>query len=136
MRLRFAATLLAARTVAFPSPQLPGELRFVPVSEFPARATRSCTPSPHLKGKIMSKSTASSRRGPVRAALRASAACRLERLEGRRLLSAATSFVSGELLVGFRPGVSQADITRFYSQHGFTERQALDRQIRPSDGRL
>ena len=84
----------------------------------------------------MSKSPASSRRRPVRAARRTSAAGAVEPLEGRRLLSAATSFVSGELLVGFRPGVSQADITRFYAQHGFTERQALDRQVRPSDGRL
>ena len=84
----------------------------------------------------MSKLTASSRRGPVRAAQRTSAAHGVESLEGRRMLSAATSFASGELIVGFRPGVSPADITRFYAQHGFAERKALDRPIRPNDSRL
>ena len=45
----------------------------------------------------------------------------VEPLEGRCLLSAASSFVAGELIVGFRPGVAASDIAQFYQQHGLQE---------------
>ena len=84
----------------------------------------------------MSKATTSSCPRRARAAHSIPVAHGVEPLESRRMLNAATSFVPGELLVGFRPGVGQADITRFYAQHGVTELAALDRQIRPNDSRL
>src|SRR5688500_3367812 len=54
----------------------------------------------------------------------------VEPLEGRCLLSASNSFVPGELIVGFRPGVAASDIAQFYQQHGLSEREALDGQVR------
>jgi len=56
---------------------------------------------------------------------------RIESLETRRLLSAAVNYVAGELLVGFNPGVSQADIADLYTAHGIAERKALDRNAAP-----
>ena len=67
---------------------------------------------------------------------RRQAACAFEILEGRRLLSASAEHIPGELLIRFEAGVSQADIARFYSQHGFSEREALDGQARGSASRL
>jgi subtilisin family serine protease len=59
-----------------------------------------------------------------------------ECLEGRRLLSAAQSYVPGELLVSFEPGVSAADVASFYREHGFAERESLGRHLPGIDGRL
>ncbi len=84
----------------------------------------------------MSKSQAFSRLGWARPARRPTVAGRIEQLESRRLLSAATSFVPGELLVGFQPDVSPAEITRFYAQHGIAERKALEGPARPDGRRL
>ena len=54
--------------------------------------------------------------------------CTQELLESRRLLSAAANYVAGELLVGFEPGTSQREITRFYAEHAVSERKSLDLQ--------
>src|SRR5688572_1917506 len=60
----------------------------------------------------------------------------IESLECRRLLSAAAEYAVGELLVGFRPGVSQDEIARFYRQTGLAECEALDRHVRGDGARL
>ena len=60
----------------------------------------------------------------------------VETLESRCLLSAASSFVPGELIVGFRPGVAASDIEHFYQLHGLSEREALDGQVRGNASRL
>ncbi|MCI0379140.1 MAG: hypothetical protein L0215_16150 [Gemmataceae bacterium] len=62
----------------------------------------------------------------------------LEVLEDRSLPSAdlTASIIPGELLVNFRPGVTQAEIGRFYADHGFAEREALDRYAAGNAGRL
>ena len=84
----------------------------------------------------MQKTTSSHHRQEIRAARPVCATRALESLECRRMLSAATDYVAGELLVSFRPGVSQSDIAQFYAQHGFSEREALDRQVRGNAARL
>src|SRR5438046_3035077 len=63
---------------------------------------------------------------------------KLENLEARRLLSAAATgdYVPGELLVGFKPGVDRAQIAQFYTQHGLSEREALDGYVRGNARRL
>src|SRR3954452_20199659 len=60
----------------------------------------------------------------------------VERLEDRDVPNAAPSFVPGELLVSFRPGVSPAEIGRFYTEHGLSEREALDRYTPANAARL
>src|SRR5262245_13842290 len=51
----------------------------------------------------------------------------LEHLEDRLVPSlTAGSHVPGELLIGFRPGLTQADIATFYVDHGLSEMQNLD----------
>src|SRR3954468_19828011 len=60
----------------------------------------------------------------------------VERLEDRNVPNAAPSFAPGELLVKFRPGVSPAEIGRFYTEHGLSEREALDRYARGSAAHL
>lgn len=80
----------------------------------------------------MRKATSSDRRRQIRTARLICATRPLEYLESRCLLSALASYVPGELLVSFRPGVSQSEIAQFYTQHGFTEREALDRQAPPN----
>ena len=84
----------------------------------------------------MSKSKAFSRQGWARPARRPTVSGGIEQLEGRRLLSAATAFVPGELLVSFQAGVSPAEITRVYAQHGIAERKALDGPARENGRRL
>src|SRR5688572_16498547 len=81
----------------------------------------------------MSHATSSSRplpRQPRRARLQ------LEQLEGRDLLSASSSMLPGELLVGFKPGVSEAEIGHFYAEYGFSERAALDQHVQGDGARL
>lgn len=86
----------------------------------------------------MSRPTSAGRVGPAVRPAPAARACRrqIERLEPRRLLSAAGGFVPGELIVGFEPGVGQSAIRRFYAEHGFTEVEAMDRDAGPRDRRL
>jgi hypothetical protein len=60
----------------------------------------------------------------------------MELLEARKLLSAAAPYVPGELLVTFKPGVSQEGVADFYGKNGFTERQALDRYAKPNASHL
>src|SRR5262245_1715161 len=67
---------------------------------------------------------------PVRARLR------VEQLEDRDLPSGSAMIIPGELLVSFKPGVSQADIGRFYTEHGLSEKEALDSYARENTGRL
>jgi subtilisin family serine protease len=50
----------------------------------------------------------------------------VEQLEGRDLPSASSAIIPGELLVSFKPGISQADIAGFYAQHNLSELQNLD----------
>src|SRR5437764_9596204 len=66
----------------------------------------------------MRNATLSPPRRPIR--------LQLELLENRALLSA-SAIVPGELLVSFKPGVSQMEIGHFYTAHGVAEREALDR---------
>jgi subtilisin family serine protease len=61
---------------------------------------------------------------------------RVERLEDRDLPSGSGTIIPGELLVSFRPGVSQADIGHFYTDYGFSEKEALDRNARGNASRL
>ena len=51
---------------------------------------------------------------------------RVEQLEDRVVPSLTGSEVPGELLIGFRPGLSRADIAGFYADHGLSELQNLD----------
>ena len=44
--------------------------------------------------------------------------------------------IPGELLVSFRPGVTQAEIARFYADHDLAEKEALDRHARADGPRL
>src|SRR5262245_25006561 len=60
----------------------------------------------------------------------------IEHLEQRRLLSAAADHVAGELLVGFQPGLSAADVARFYTDYGLRQGKALGRHLFGSSARL
>ena len=60
----------------------------------------------------------------------------VEQLEARDVPNASPQFAPGELLVSFKPGVSQAEIGRFYAAHGFSEREALDGYTQGNAGRL
>jgi subtilisin family serine protease len=60
----------------------------------------------------------------------------VEPLENRDVPNATPTFVPGELLVSFKPGVSQAEIGRSYAAHGATEKAALDRFSRADAAHL
>src|SRR5262245_8033205 len=60
----------------------------------------------------------------------------LEQLERRDLLSTTATIIPGELIISFKPGVSQAEIGRFYDEHGYAEKEALDRHVHGNASRL
>src|SRR5262245_52513059 len=74
--------------------------------------------------------------GPTRTSRRWSARLGLERIEDRAMPSATTSIVPGELIVKFKPGISPAEIARFYVDNGLTERESLDRHAVATASRL
>src|SRR5262245_58513961 len=67
---------------------------------------------------------------------RPSTALGAEPLERRTLPSASAHFIPGELLVGFKTGVSPSEIGTFYRDYGLSEREALDRYARADTSRL
>src|SRR5262245_24406082 len=77
----------------------------------------------------------SPRRDPRRSLPRR-ALLHVEQLEGRELPATTASVIPGELLVSFKPGVTPAEIRQFYTQHGVSERQALDTYARGNGSRL
>src|SRR5262245_8561139 len=68
-----------------------------------------------------------SRGTPRRHRDRATTRLRLEQLEGRLVPSlTAGSAVPGQLLIGFQPGLTRADVADFYADHGLSELKTLD----------